>query len=246
MTDRDLLIRDKYAGDASQDLSEDLARLKKGEPLAYVIGWVPFLSLRIGLDSKPLIPRAETEWWTDALIARLTQQFGNAPFRMLDLCAGSGAIGLAVLKAFPNARVSFGEIVPEHVRQIKENLEANGLDASRADIRRSDVFDAFPGERFEYIITNPPYIPEKRPLDRSVTEFEPKEALYAGPDGLSLIRTIANDAKRHLASPGELWMECDIDNIEEAARLLRTGGAGRAEIRTDLYSRPRVVVGYYA
>ena len=69
--DRELLIRDKYEGDANADMNEDLARLAAGEPLAYVIGWIPFLGLRIYLDSKPLIPRPETEWWTEVLIKHL-------------------------------------------------------------------------------------------------------------------------------------------------------------------------------
>lgn len=246
MTDRELLIRDKYAGDAEADLSRDLARLEAGEPLAYVIGWVPFLGLAIGLASRPLIPRPETEWWTEQLVARLRERFGDAPFALLDLCAGSGAIGLAVLKAFPRAQVSFAELDPAHARQIHLTLEQNGLDAGCAVIRASDLFDAFAGERFDAIASNPPYVPAGRVLDESVTRYEPAGALYAGEDGLDLIRRIAQDAPGRLLPGSELWLECDIANIDEAARLLSEGGADRAEIRSDLYGRPRIVVGYYA
>lgn len=244
MTDQDFLIRDKYAGDTSIDLSEDLVRLHAGEPLAYVIGWIPFLGLRIELNSRPLIPRPETEWWTEALCAHLEERFGENPFSLLDLCAGSGAIGLAVLARFPNAHVTFAELVPEHVVQIRKNLEVNGLDANRAAIRTSDLFEQV-SEKFDVIASNPPYIPSGRVLDTDVTAHEPEVALYAGEDGLSLIRRIAKETPEHLHNKGELWMECDIDNIEEAKNLLLAHEATYAELRTDLYGRPRVVVGYY-
>ncbi|HRH55918.1 MAG TPA: peptide chain release factor N(5)-glutamine methyltransferase [Candidatus Paceibacterota bacterium] len=244
-TERDLLIRDKYNGDNTVDLSEDLARLSRGEPPAYVIGWIPFLGLRIDLDSRPLIPRPETEWWTEVLHARLAERFADKSFRFLDLCAGSGAIGLSVLHAFPAAHVSFGELVPEHVAQIKKNLERNGLDTSRASIQESDLFAAFAGEAFDVIATNPPYVPDGRVLDASVTEFEPSSALYAGSDGLSLVKTIVAEAPRHILPGAEIWIECDIKNAEEAVALLEETGA-HAEMRTDLYGRPRIAVGYYA
>ena len=246
-SDRALLIRDKYAGDAGADLSGDIARLSADEPLAYVIGWMPFLDLRIGLDSKPLIPRPETEWWTEALVAHLRERFGDRPFSFLDLCAGSGAIGLAVLAKLPAAHVAFAELMPEHTTQIRKNIEANGLEASRAQVYESDLFAALPEDaRFDIIATNPPYIPAARALDASVAEHEPYEALFAGADGLALIRRIAADAPHHLHPDAELWMECDVGNVEAAARLLRAEGAARTEIRTDLYGRPRVAVGYYA
>lgn len=247
MDDRDLLIRDKYDGDESAEHTVDLARLSAGEPLAYVIGWMPFLGLRIGLDSRPLIPRPETEWWTEQLVAHLEERFGEEPFEFLDLCAGSGAIGLAVLLNLPGARVTFGELEGEHVALIRKNLAENKLDEDRASFYESDLFEALPSSaRYDVIATNPPYVPAHRALDQSVADFEPATALFAGPDGLDLIRRIAADAPERLTAKGELWMECDVANIDEAAMLLMEAGAMHTEIRTDLYSRPRIVVGYYA
>lgn len=243
--ERELLIRDKYKGDRSADLSEDLARLASGEPLAYVIGWMPFLGLRIDLSGHPLIPRPETEYWTEVLIGHLKKKYGAKPFTLLDLCAGSGAIGLAVLKHLPNAQVSFGEIDLSHTELIKKNLELNSLDASRAVIRRGNLFAPFFDERFDVIATNPPYIPEGRELEESVTEHEPAVALFAGPEGLDVIERIAKEAPRHMQPGGELWMECDVDNIEAAQEQVVASGAQRADIRTDQYGRPRTVVGYY-
>lgn len=244
--ERELLIRDKYDGDTAADLTDDLARLQAGEPLAYVIGWTPFMGLRIGLESKPLIPRPETEWWTEQLIERLRERFGIAPFTVLDLCAGSGAIGLAILKAFPNAWVSFGEVRASHALEIGETLRANDLDASRASIHVSDLFDSFPRDSFDCIATNPPYIPSSRLLEASVLDHEPSEALFAGEDGLAVIERIATETPQHVGPGSELWMECDIANIEAASVLLTVHGAATTEIRTDQYGRPRIVVGYYA
>ncbi|MES2668116.1 MAG: peptide chain release factor N(5)-glutamine methyltransferase [Patescibacteria group bacterium] len=247
-TDRASLIRDKYGGDAAADLTEDTARLESGEPLAYVIGWVPFMGLRILLDSRPLIPRPETEWWTEELIKHLKERFGDRAFRLLDLCAGSGAIGLAVAARFPRAEVTLAELIPAHVAQISRTLAENGLDEARARIIESDGFDALAGTDFPFdvIVSNPPYVPTGRALEPSVTGHEPSEALYSGADGLDLIRRIAREIPAHIAPGGEAWLECDISNIDEAKELLLAGGASSAFIRTDLYGRPRIVVGYYA
>jgi release factor glutamine methyltransferase len=239
-TDSEALVREKYAGDESaKGVTEDIARLRSGEPLAYVIGNIPFLGLTISLDSHPLIPRPETEWWTE----ELTKHIGNRTVSLLDLCAGSGAIGLAVLKHCPNARVSFGELAPEHAQTIQKNIELNGLDASRADIRIGNLFTPFAHERYDFIATNPPYIPETRTLDTSVTAHEPREALFAGTDGLDIIRSIAQEAPAHLTETGELWMECDISNIATAQELaLQT--FPEVNIRTDQYGRERVIVAH--
>lgn len=233
------LVEEKYGGnDRAPGLTEDLARLAQGEPLAYVIGHIPFLGVSVHLDSHPLIPRPETEWWTEELVKRI----GSAPLSVLDLCAGSGAIGLALLKHCPQVKVSFGEVVPEHSATIEKNITSNALDRARAVIRISDLFATFTGERYDIIATNPPYIPASRSLDTGVTAFEPHEALYAGEDGLTLIRRMVSEAKDHLTSQGELWMECDIANIQEAAALAREAGFRSVTIRTDLYGRERLVV----
>lgn len=233
------LVRDKYAGNADADLSEDLSRLASGEPLAYVIGWVPFLGVRVYLDSLPLIPRPETEWWTELLVRRI----GDAQVTFLDLCAGSGAVGLAVLKHCPNAIVAFGELSKEHCALIEKNIEANGLDASRAAVRQGDLFQPFPGIRFSIVAANPPYIPSSRMLEESVSKYEPADALFSGQEGLDIILRIAKNASHHIS--GELWLEADVSNVAAARALLTEHGATRADIRTDLYGRERLVLAYY-
>lgn len=237
-----LLLRDKYDGIPTPAFKADMLRLSEGEPLAYVIGWIPFLGLRINLDSHSLIPRPETEWWAEILCEHLRERSDS--ISVLDLCAGSGAIGLSVLSKIPNASVSFAELSALHSALISMNIEANNLDASRADIRSGDLFVPFPTEKFNIIAANPPYIPSERELEESVSLYEPLEALFAGTDGLNIIRQIVAEAPDHLYPGGELWMECDISNIEEAARLMRERFQN-VEIRTDSYGRPRLVVGYF-
>lgn len=244
-SDLDLLIRDKYQGDSSLVTTDDRARLESGEPLAYVIGWIPFLGLRIELESRPLIPRPETEWWTDMLLTRLREAFEEGTISVLDLCAGSGAIGTSILKHIPTAEVSFAEIIPEHTRQIEQNIRVNEIDEHRAVVRTSNLFSAFPDGRWDVIAINPPYVPSVRTIEESVTAYEPSEALFSGPDGLDLIRRIALEAPAYIRSGGELWLEADIQNIEMAKQLLLDGGAEYAEILIDPYDRPRVVVAYY-
>jgi release factor glutamine methyltransferase len=239
------LVRDKYQGDGDKVTREDVSRLEAGEPLAYVIGWQPFLGLRIYLDSHPLIPRPETEWWTELLITRLKERFASEPFTLLDLCAGSGAIGLAVLAQLPQATVTFAELVPEHIELIRKNISENNLEASRAQFYESDLFTSIPPQTFDIIATNPPYIPTTRTLDGSVTDFEPATALFAGTEGLDHIKTIAHTAPSYFQTGGELWMEADIENVEKAAATLTTDGANQTDIRKDLYGRPRLVLAFY-
>lgn len=237
------LICDKYDGDAHAVTDDDRARLTAGEPLAYVIGWIPFLGVTVHLDSHPLTPRPETEWWTERLINTLRKR--TKPFTFLDLCAGSGAIGLAVLKHLPNARVTFAEIDQDHVTLIQKNIEVNGLDESRATLHSGDLFAPLGTTRFDVIATNPPYVPEERALPKSVSAFEPYQALRAGPDGLSVIKRIAEQAPQHLTTPGVLWLECDTEHTQEAAVLIRRTTGARTEVHADQFGRSRLVVAYY-
>lgn len=245
MTDLEYIIRDKYQGDASQVTDTDTERLASGEPVAYIIGWVPFLGLHVELTSHPLIPRPETEWWTEQLIAHVQEKYEGEQTTLLDLCAGSGAIGLALLRALPESHVYFLEQDDSHLAPIRKNIALNNLDQLRASLFSGDLFENVPEVQFDVIACNPPYIPSTRALDASVTSFEPSQALFSGTDGLELIRRIANEAKAHIKEGGELWLEADIENIEEARALLLSHGASSAVIQNDLYGRPRLVIAYY-
>ena len=258
------LLEEKYAGDRTPAFEADRERLARGEPLGYVIGTQPFLGLTIHLDSKPLIPRPETEWWTEQLLAMLAARepaelfpavrlglaarsaAGNSsagerrPVRFLDLCAGSGAIGCAALAKLPDAQVYFGELDPAHEATILKNIRENGLDESRADIRIGDLFEPFGNMTFDVIAANPPYIPAGRELPASVTGYEPALALTAGKDGLAVIRRIAHELPKRLAPGGVAWIECDSAHAAAACALFAEQGLA-ANVLADQYGTLRIV-----
>ncbi len=258
------LLEEKYAGNATSEYEADRKRLARGEPLGYVIGWQPFLGLKIYLDSKPLIPRPETEWWTEQLLneicgselmrrkmgvglgpsnrsAPIFRPISERQLKFLDLCAGSGAIGCATLARLPNAQVYFGEIDPVHEATILKNIRENNLDASCATIRIGNLFELFHGIRFDVIAANPPYVPSGRILPVSVAKHEPAHALYAGADGLDVIRRIAAELPDHLSTKGTAWIECDTAHAAAACAVFEAHGLS-CKIRTDQYGEPRVLV----
>lgn len=159
----------------------------------------------------------------------------------LDLCAGSGAIGCAALARLPQTQVHFGEIDPAHEPTIRKNVHENGLDDSRAHVHIGDLFEPFAGMRFNVIAANPPYVPTGRTLPASVALYEPQIALQAGADGLDVIRRIAAELPQYLEKDGVAWIECDRGHAEATRALFEEHGF-RAEIRTDQYDKPRIVV----
>ncbi len=250
--DSQWLLHEKYDGRETADYQLDKERLASGEPLAYVIGWQPFLNLKIYLDSKPLIPRPETEWWTEQMLSTLANQ--TISFNFLDLCAGSGAIGCAALSflknaflkkaSLKNAHVYFGEIEAIHEKTILKNIVENNLDRACADIRIGNLFEPFENITFDLIAINPPYISNNARVSKSVTNYEPYVALFSGKDGLDLIRRIAADLPRYLNKEGSAWIECDSSTVE-AARALFLVQDFQVEIRTDQYGKKRIMVVSY-
>lgn len=218
------LLQEKYSGQKTEGFLTDCTRLANDEPLGYVIGHVPFLGHTIHLDSHPLIPRPETEFWVEKAIATIDHashdQNDHQNVSVLDLCAGSGCIGVALASALPSARITFAELEAEHLSTIKKNADFNEIPNNRYTIVQSDLFENIKGS-FDYILTNPPYIDPV--LDRtqtSVTNFEPHRALYGGHLGLALIKKIITKAPHHLSPHGQLWIEHE---PEQAAAIAVMG-----------------------
>ena len=217
------------------------------------------------MDSKPLIPRPETEWWAEELLRATSERHepggppavvrlgraarsataggstGEGRLNFLDLCAGSGAIGCAALARLPDASVYFGEIDPAHEATILKSIHENHLDESRASVGIGDLFTPFGAMQFDVIAVNPPYVPTDRILPMSVADYEPSLALLAGEDGLDCIRRIAKELPKRLTKNGSAWIECDREHAASACALFMEQGFS-TEIRNDQYDKPRVIV----
>ena len=203
------LLREKYGDfDLEKIHSDDKERLKKGEPIDYVIGFVDFLGCRIDLSKKPFIPRVETEFWTKRVIEDLSLFRSKRPLRCLDVFAGSGCIGVAILKHIDKTTVDFVDNDEKALEQIAINLRLNGISDKRYRLIKSDIFQNVDGH-YDFILANPPYVPEKdiENVQKSVLEFEPREAIFGGPDGLFYIKGFLNKARFYLHPAGKIYME---------------------------------------
>ncbi len=227
---------------------EERARFRKlvqqryqGVPLAYLLGTVDFLNVTLQVNEAVLIPRPETE----QLVEQILRDYrGCPPERLLDLGTGSGAIALALLAAWPQARAVAVDISLEALKLARENAERNGLEA-RVTFVCSDWLTAVrPNAAFELIVSNPPYIPtEELPaLQREVRVYEPRRALDGGPRGLEAIARIAHDAPQHLPPGGRLYLEIGAQQARAVVELIeRTGAFGLIDVLKDLAGRERIV-----
>jgi release factor glutamine methyltransferase len=198
-------------GEIVKEFLADCARLEAGTPLAYLIGHVPFLGTKISLTSRPLIPRPETEFWVEKIIDRIGAEKPDS--RILDLCAGSGCIGVAILHTLPETQVDFAEIDSSHHSTIAENIKQNGINASRAHVFDGNLFENCTAT-YDYILSNPPYIdPALDRAEKSVREHEPHLALYGGTDGLELITRIITESVAHLTPHGVLVLEHEPEQV---------------------------------
>lgn len=208
------LLTEKYDGVPSPVFDADIKRLENGEPLDYVIGWTPFAGTRIYLDSHPLIPRPETEHWVlqaidDIRALPTPDEFDNHhAVHVLDLCAGSGCIGIAVARAIPNSTIDFVEIEERHHSTIQRNIEKNGIDYQRTRIFSGNLFERT-HDTYDAILTNPPYIDPHYTarIQKSVLDHEPHEALFGGEKGLQILAEICKQAPMYLKENGLLYIE---------------------------------------
>lgn len=206
-------------------------------PLQYLIGEAPFYRRLYKVDPRVLIPRPETEllceWALDIL------KSSHAP-RVLDLCCGSGCIGLTIKAECPDADVTLSDISSDALNISSVNAERLSLDVS---ICQSDLLSAFGGTCFDLIISNPPYIPSED-CDRLQPEVlnEPRLALDGGSDGCDLYRRIIASAGSILRSGGKLLMEFGINESLPLSLLLSEHGFTGIEVRKDFAGIDRMIL----
>lgn len=208
---------------------EFVERRIKGEPVAYILGRKEFYGLDLSVNPSVLIPRPETELLVDLALQR-------NPSSVLDLGTGSGAIALAIKNERPACKLVAVDADSSALQTAKRNATKLGLEV---EFRHGRWFDPVAGERFELIVSNPPYVAAGDP-HLPALRYEPKAALLAGPDGLDCIRDISRGVKSHLLPGGCLLLEHGMGQ-ESAVRALLTG-AGLESVTTwpDLAGIARV------
>ena len=230
-----------------QDVEEQARALMRrhlaGEPLAYLIGEWEFYGLPLDISEQVLIPRSDTEVLAGEAIRWLqTQQDA----RVLDLCAGSGCVGLAVASQVHACRVVLGEKSEAALRICRQNIRRSGL-LGRVTPMPADALE--PPTRqlgeFDCIVCNPPYTPTQdiETLDVSVRDYEPHMALDGGEDGLEFYRAISENWREALHPGARLYFEVGIGQADSVLRIMRRQGFGELEIVPDTAGIPRVVYG---
>ena len=218
-------------------------RRMAGEPVAYLIGEWEFYGLPLDISQDVLIPRADTEVLAEQAIAYI-KTLGEC--RVLDLCAGSGCVGLAVASQCPQARVVLGEIDDSALKICRQNIRRNGLSARvspvQMDAREKPARSL--GE-FQCVVCNPPYIPtgDIAGLEISVRDYEPHLALDGGADGLDFYRAVTREWREVLVPGGRLYFEVGIGQADPVLRLMRSQGFGDLQVVKDYHKIPRVVLG---
>ena len=236
----------ELATDEWQRLDRWLARRAGGEPVQYITGRAAFRGLDLAVGPQVLIPRPETEGLVEAVLTVLRDELSRwrAP-RVLDLGTGSGAIALAIAAEWPAAHVTATDASETALDVARANAEACGL-AGRVRLLSGDWFDAVGAdERFEVVVSNPPYIAERErdTIEAQVREFEPAQALFSGSSGLDALRVIVDEAPRHLVAGGLLALELAEVRAREVAGWLEGARDWQdVTLRDDLAGRPRVLL----
>ena len=232
---------DRPLSSEEREAFKPLLRRRAGrEPLQYIIGRTGFRELELKTDPRVLIPRPETE----VLVQEVLDWASTGAESVWDMGTGAGAVALSLAAEGTWTRLVATDVSPEALSVAADNAERYDL-GGHVEFREGSLFEPLEeGERFDVIVSNPPYIAEgeKGELQPEVRDWEPPEALFAGEDGLDVIRQLVAGAPKHLLSGGLLALECGLGQAEGIAADVQAMGAfGAVRIRADLTGRPRFV-----
>ncbi len=236
--------REIYASEEVCELTESFVQRRlRGEPMPYILGQWDFYGMTLIVTPDVLIPRDDTVVVTELAIKKAMYLEQNP--RILDLCTGSGCIGLAVARRVKDARVTLGDISPAALRVARRNISQLKL-TGRVNCVAMDARK--PAQEFlgtyDLIVSNPPYVTTKQmqELDPSVRDFEPHLALDGGEDGLDFYRAIINNYSSALAPRGYLCFEFGMGQENAVCSLLRKGGYEILELKKDTADITRAVL----
>ena len=233
---------DKPLGEAELASYRGLIKRRlAGESVSYLVGETEFWGLPFHVDPSVLVPRPDTE--TVIEVTRVARPDRTAACRILDLCTGSGAIAVSLAREYPAAQVVATELSPPAARMARKNAERNGV-ADRVDVREGDLFAPVAGERFDLIVSNPPYIASSIIATLSAeVRGEPRMALDGGGDGLVFYDRICGAARGHLTAGGVLLVEHGYDQAEPVRARFAAAGFTGITLVHDLGKQPRVTWG---
>ena len=237
-----------YVTDNSVSRAVDgmLERRLEGEPVAYIVGEWEFYGIPISVNESVMIPRIDTELLAGEAIRLMKRRFG--PTRLLDLCAGSGCIGLAIAANVPNCRIVLADNSEQALAVCRANMLKNKLSRNVTAIE-VDVLETPPAllGTFDGIVCNPPYIPtgDLVNLDPSVRDYEPVYALDGGPDGLYYFRAIVTNWISLLKEDGFLLLECGAGQSQNVRDILHEGGFNGIRTFIDTLGIERVIAGTF-
>lgn len=218
----------------------DIERLLKFEPAQYIVGAAPFLGREFIVNHDVLIPESETE----ELVEWVLQTFNQAPIRVLDLGTGSGVIGITLKLERPNWEVVASDISSTALAVAQQNAQNLQADVTYV---QSDLFEHLNEQRFDVIVTNPPYISqsERDVMDRSVLEYEPEIALFADQNGLGFYERLFQELPNHLTPDGQLFGEVGYAQRQPIIELFKKHFANATiQTRNDLSDNMRMIRGF--
>jgi release factor glutamine methyltransferase len=226
--------------DEMAEFKARLLRRAKREPLQYIDGTAAFRHLVLRVDRRVLIPRPETELLVQAV---LDWAAGREALAALDVGTGSGAIALALASEGPFARVLAVDVSAGALEVARANAR-EAATAAPVELRLGSLYEAAAGERFDVVVSNPPYVgeDERVSLDAEVRDWEPGQALFAGAGGLEVIRPLVEQAPAHLRPGGLLAMEIGAGQAAAVRELIRaTAAFAEPRVKADLAGRDRIV-----
>lgn len=230
--------RDEAGTDCSIPYHAAIERRRLGEPIQYILGETEFYGLPFRVTPDVLIPRPETEHAVEKVLELASAL--PAP-RIVDVGTGSGAIAVAVAKHLPGAVLTAVDLWAAALGIARENAERNGV-AGRIRFLESDLLAGVAGERFEIVVSNPPYVPEgdRESLAVEVREHEPEMALFAGGEGLAIYRRLIPQAFAALVAGGWLVLEIGCGQDAELGTLLAEAGFANIGFTADLQGIARI------